>query len=455
MNRLRHAPWIVVLAAALAGPALAQENSLANALEYPVRLEPEIPVTSTVVRSAPFTGGSGFGCTEDTSTGEILFSEINNPFLVEVRTKDLVLVRTLNIPNPGLTMTGIAYDPKNDTLWCASTTTVKLHEFNKQTGVPTGAFVIYSGGIVPGAVTIDINDGNGGDTAYVTETWLDRVDSFDIRTGSHLCTHFNPLGQPVFGNGISYVPNPRFPGELYLAAGANSAGQVTDVYRGNPCVGQEYVDPLYVANLGNECFPNGYQATIDTSVVPNEVFYFMGNATGTLYEIHAPMTVDDCQGIDGENVLFVNGSNAHNVNLVEGWPFHFGIWKPSGGGNGKYVVHLNVGHPHDLTITGLPVQLGDFCFPILLPPYGTANPSAVWNNLGQVAKVGSSNWFGTPIPNPPTAPAFFHESSVGDTVNLPAGSKFTLQGLILNPGSTSPKNASVTNAIAITVDSQP
>jgi hypothetical protein len=115
------------------------------------------------------------------------------------------------------------------------------------------------------------------------------------------------------------------------------------------------------------------------------------------------------------------------------------------------VVHLNPGAPSSGTITALPAMLGDFCFPLFLPPFGSAAPASVWNNLGKTDRIGSSSYFGTPIPNPANAPSFFALVPSGDPVNLPTGSTWTIQGLILNPASTSPKGASVTNAVRIDV----
>ena len=108
----------------------------------------------------------------------------------------------------------------------------------------------------------------------------------------------------------------------------------------------------------------------------------------------------------------------------------------------------------DETITTLPVDLGEMCFSPLVPPFGSAAPISVWKNIGQTEKVGATNFFGTAMADPPSAPAFFQQSVVGDSTNMPVGSEFTLQGVIINPASSSPKNASVTNAISLTVESQ-
>jgi hypothetical protein len=161
----------------------------------------------------------------------------------------------------------------------------------------------------------------------------------------------------------------------------------------------------------------------------------------------------DCQGIDGEDVLFVNGhdgtTTGHVVEVEWGNPIHFDMLLPSGGGNGKFVVHLNAGAPGDWSVTPLPGSLGDFCFPLLLSQ--GADPMAVWNSLGKPDLVGASHYNGTLIGSVPKAPCQFHMDLTGDPGVLMEGTVWTLQGIILNPAASSPKGGSVTNAIEIRV----
>ena len=127
------------------------------------------------------------------------------------------------------------------------------------------------------------------------------------------------------------------------------------------------------------------------------------SGAGFLFDVQA-VPLPDCGGIDGENVLFVNGDqgggNGWDVRINGSESITFTIEKPSGGGNGKFLVHMNAGAPDATTVTPLPAQLGNACFPMLLPPFGDAAPVAIWNNVGKENKVGSSVFFGTSIPEP-------------------------------------------------------
>ena len=83
---------------------------------------------------------------------------------------------------------------------------------------------------------------------------------------------------------------------------------------------------------------------------------------------------------------------------------------------------------------------------------GTANPAAIWNNIGKVSKVGSSTYFdGTSIPDPARAPVDFLSLPAGDTTNLPVGTVFTLQGVILDPNTGANKPVSLTNTVIVSV----
>lgn len=163
----------------------------------------------------------------------------------------------------------------------------------------------------------------------------------------------------------------------------------------------------------------------------------------------------DCQGVDDVPVLTVNGSagatTGYRVAVAESGSISFHIAKPVAGGNGKFLAHLNSGMPDASTVSPLPAQLGSMCFPVLIPPGGTAAPVAIWNGIGKTNRVGSSMYFGSAIPDPANAPNEFLSLPVGDPANLPLCSSWTLQAVIRNPASSSPKGHSVTNAVIIEV----
>jgi len=155
---------------------------------------------------------------------------------------------------------------------------------------------------------------------------------------------------------------------------------------------------------------------------------------------------------DAVNVLFVNGRFGganRTVEVEDGETVFAYLLKPPMGGNGKYVVHADLGRPNPTTLTPLPASVGTTCFPFLLT--AGAEPVAIWNGLGKTNVVGESDYFGTPITNPLPAPSVFLELPTGDPVNLPAGTVLTLQGIVIDPGSASPKGGSATNAVILRI----
>jgi len=160
-----------------------------------------------------------------------------------------------------------------------------------------------------------------------------------------------------------------------------------------------------------------------------------------------------CQGPHGVNTLEVNGDNGlgsgNTVTVDSTGPIEFHIDPAPAGGNGKFVASMNVGAPNASTLDSLPAQLGVSCFTYLLNR--GANPAAQWNRIGKVDKIGISQYFGTPIPDPDRAPFTFYSAPGGDAANLPPGSEFTLQAVIINPASPSARGVSLTNAILVSV----
>jgi hypothetical protein len=116
---------------------------------------------------------------------------------------------------------------------------------------------------------------------------------------------------------------------------------------------------------------------------------------------------------------------------------------------------MDAGIPSAGTVTGLPAGLGRFCFPLQIPPFGSASPVAVFNNLGKTDRIGVSTYFGSPVADPARAPSYFLLRPAGDITNLPAGTQWTFQGIVINPAASSPKGASVTNALVLEVTDAP
>ena len=70
-------------------------------------------------------------------------------------------------------------------------------------------------------------------------------------------------------------------------------------------------------------------------------------------------------------------------------------------------------------------------------------PVIVANNVGKTSKVGESQFFGDPLDDP--------DRATTDILfpTLPLGTVLTLQGVIIDPSSSSPKSASATNAVLV------
>lgn len=162
--------------------------------------------------------------------------------------------------------------------------------------------------------------------------------------------------------------------------------------------------------------------------------------------------------VDAANavVLTVNGQDSSTgawVRVGVGRTLTASMALPPSGGSGRFVVHANWGAPTADTTAILPAGLGTSCFGMLLPAAGhMASPVAIWNNLGKTHRLGESTYFdGTPISDPPGAPTDFLVLPSGDTTNLPAGTMFTLEGLIDDPESANAKFVSKTNVVTVVI----
>lgn len=149
---------------------------------------------------------------------------------------------------------------------------------------------------------------------------------------------------------------------------------------------------------------------------------------------------------DVTTLLYVNGSSGgddRTVDVLHTDLISVTMLKPIAGGNGKFVLHVNDGSP---LVTGqelLPFDIGTTCFPFLLS--NGATPSIVANNVGKTGLVGESMYYGTPADDPDRATVTLHYPQ------LPPGTTMTLQALIIDPNSVSPKSASTTNAVILCV----
>ena len=159
-----------------------------------------------------------------------------------------------------------------------------------------------------------------------------------------------------------------------------------------------------------------------------------------------------CQGLDGVETLRVNEDNGvgtSNTVLVDASArITFTIDPPLGGGSGRFLATLEAGSPTPATLDVLPPRFGIACFPLVLSR--GASPLARWNALGRPDRLGTSVFFGVPLPEPDRAPSTFFDAPGGDP-NLSPGMTFTLQAAIRNPLAANPRDLSLTNAVRVEI----
>ncbi len=148
------------------------------------------------------------------------------------------------------------------------------------------------------------------------------------------------------------------------------------------------------------------------------------------------------------NMLFVGGTAGgadRRIEIGDGDTMEVTITRPPAGGNGKFVLHADFGHPCRTSYAPLPFEIGTTCFPFLLAE--GAVPVIVANNLGREGQLGASAFVGNPQPNPDVATTSFSYAP------FPFGTTLTFQAVIIDPGSASTrKPVSTTNAVVVRVE---
>jgi len=465
----RIAPITLAALLVLAARAEAQQSAPWELLDSPVKVEGEVAAAGeTLVCSLPFPpSASLFDCDKILGTIplEFLGTELFSPFTVWHFDETCSMLGSWTTAFPGTTMTGVTFDEQTGTTYWAVDPfgTSSIAEYAYGTGVPTGSSIplatFYPG--VWGGLAIDTHA--PGKHAYCEELAADVGVEFDLDSGAIGGTFPNPdnTGAGAYGNDVGDAADPSAcsgatmiicSGTLLPPGGTQRVSQIDK--NGTLCYQTwDLINGLQIPY--GETFVNGIEEFFSPTTFEKQLLC-MGNATDAAYILMQPTDVSQCQGVDSpaSDVLFVNaslGGPSYCVSIDPSIPLPIAgaMQKPLGAGSGRYVLHLNAGAPSLATIRTLPVSLGKICYPLLFPPMGTAAPLAVWNNLGKTASIGASSYFGTPIPDPVPAPSFFWVQPAGDPLNLPLGSVWTIQGVVKNPASSSPKGASVTNAIVL------
>ncbi len=147
------------------------------------------------------------------------------------------------------------------------------------------------------------------------------------------------------------------------------------------------------------------------------------------------------------NTLVINGSTGGDdraIEVGENTGLAVTLMKPGDAGNGKFVLHGNLGEPSLGNAAVLPFDIGLSCFPFFLS-HG-ASPVIVANNIGKVNLVGQTSFFGINQPNPDRA-----TTTIQYPPQIPFGTVLTFQAIIVDPGSMSSRGASMTNAIVVSI----
>ncbi len=436
-----------------------------------------------IKRSAPITTtGAPFytGATEIVPAGAVLgmnerfavLDFVSNPSPahdIHLFDEDLNQVGTIQVVLIGSHCTGLAWDTASQTFWVSdflAFPSPAIREFDIS-GFATGNSFAFCDTFPASGITIDNSFGRR--ILYAYEGGTDTIRAWDLDADAEVtefpgagcsgtCTRIpNPDGTDSEGFGLSTAADPGrcAGGSLVLAGGADSITTLAQVgYASDPltcptpvssCFNCDLFTPLAAAG---EFVPQGIVEFLDSTTGDRDLFV-VGAGTNSVYVLDCAIGIGDCQNIDAEAAtLYVNGVQGGSdfaVEVTDGLPIAASIQKPGGAGNGKFVMHLDAGAPNASTVTSL-VDLGDSCFPFIAP-----TSDAVWNNVGKTGQVGASMYFGTMIDDPERADTFFLLLPSGDAANLPIGSTWTLQGVILNPSSSSTRGASLTNAIRIDV----
>ena len=465
---------------------IARELGLASLLFVLVFALLSAPVAAQpgIVASAPIqtTNSAAFfsGATEIVPAGAVLgmnerFAVIDfasNPSPahdIHLFDENLVQVGTIQVLLNGPHSTGLAWDETAQTFWVSDFLAFPFPSFLEfdTAGFATGNSVSFCDTHPSGGMTIETRFGKR--VLYVLETESDTVRALDLDTGTELtvwpsgsCGGSCDLiqtpdgsGSESFGLDVAADPGRCGQGGLVIASGVTSITSLTqfgyedDATTCPSQVGSCFNCDMTVLAAAGEFVPQGVVEFQSSGSTGRDVFV-VGAGTSTVFILDAAAGIGDCQNVDTDAAtLFVNTSQGgpdFTLEIDNTQPLAASIQKPNGAGNGKYVVHLDAGYPDAASITSL-VDLGDSCFPFLNP-----TSVAVWNNAGKEGAVGASEYFGASIPDPVRADAFFWLLPSGDVTNLPIGSRFTLQAVILNPSSSSTRGASLTNAIQLLVE---
>ena len=453
---------VVVCIACFGMQAMAQQNALTSTLDSPIKMEARsYPANEVIVCTLQIDpaaalfgvddphgagGGGGGGC---------MTNELFSPFRIFQFDQDCNPLSTWStIGVVGTTVTGTAYPNGGGfvTYWAVDPFGgATITEYGVGTGVATGNVLPTPvGGSVWGGLVVDNNQ--PGEIMCLNEIALDSITCIDAAAGGTVICFYpnadNAGGGGAFGNGIA---DAVAPGDCSGQTLLNPSGTITEgqVVRAGQydCTGSDpaCTDRWDFAVTGS-FFINGIA---EISVGGSRDLLCADNVSSVILRLAQPVGIGDCQAIDADmDLVWINGSQGggdFNVVVNSAAPFTEAVQK-TGAGNGKFVYHAWAGLPTAATVSPL-FDLGNQCFDFL-----GGGQVFIANNIGKTNLVGSSNYFGAPIPNPSKAPTFVLTQPVLDTANIPVGSTWTGQGIALNGAASSSKGGSLTNAVTFVIN---
>ena len=445
----------------VASSALAQRSAEVDMVLPPVSTQPPTyQAVEDIKCRVAFSSSSDpvFGVSEIKGTSnpvEFLVSAQLTPFRVFRIDENCSILSSWSTSTSATSMLGCAYDTATTTTyWLVQNSIPKsIVEFELGTGSPTGrSFPIGNVG-VPAPLCTNDNTAVANDMAYENIA-SDIIQLVDPVAGQFACTFANPddTGGGAFGNGIDDSVDASI-ADFVVSSGAISDTQVVrageyDCTSSNPDTWNFINSVVPIGGTFPQSFAEFTASGGETCMMLAE------GALNEVFVLRPSRGISDCQGVDSADekiatVNFSSGSRGFSLLLGVASPLVFRMERPDAGGSGEYVAYWNAGPPNDSSITVLPADLGPICHPML----STRPPTemAIFNNAGKEPRIGASTYFGAAIADPPLAPTVVRQNAAGDPSNMPAGSCWTMQGIIYNPAASSFKEASVTNAVLVFV----
>ncbi len=443
---------VLVAGMALAPEAAARSNAVHRALlDSPVKVEPVYAAGEAVACSLALPGSAAlFGLDEITGTSprEFLVSELFDPHRVWRIDESCNIVSSWAQPSlAGVTATGIAVSNSASTYWITDSAGLLVREMSLPGGTPTGATSPLPA-VLAGPCVID-NHASGEQLTFkdLATGWFT---TFDLPNRNVICS-YGPPAAATFGNGLGDAADPSLCGGATLVSSSGTI-QVGGVDRVSQMDCNRYCDrtwDLLAPALPGFTFINGIDEYASVAGGGERRLALVENAASMVFMLRMAPGITECQGMDASSaVLYIDGTQGGPSRMIEhavSAPIATTMQLPPLS-PGAFVFQMHAGAPSASTLVPL-LDLGSACFDFL-----GGGASIVENNLGRRNRLGATSYFGVPRPDPAPAPTFVQPTSVTfDAANLPSGSDWTAQAIVLDPAASSTRGAALTNGILLRI----